>query len=98
MYFCFNDTATTEIYTLSLRDALPISRPPVTDPGGPADGGFPARDADPAQPSVTYGLAATSVPSASSLIRKSSNTLPATRCSSRRQAMASSRKIGRAHV
>src|SRR3712207_8904239 len=73
MYFCFNDTATTEIYTLSLRDALPISRPPVTDPGGPADGGFPARDADPAQPSVTYGLAATSVPSASSLIRKSSN-------------------------
>src|SRR3712207_7283073 len=23
--FCFNDTATTEIYTLSLRDALPIS-------------------------------------------------------------------------
>src|SRR3712207_8482563 len=26
MYFCFfNDTATTEIYTLSLHDALPIS-------------------------------------------------------------------------
>src|SRR3712207_7584190 len=25
--FFFNDTATTEIYTLSLRDALPISRP-----------------------------------------------------------------------
>src|SRR3712207_8346460 len=23
--FCFNDTATTEIYTLSLRDAVPIS-------------------------------------------------------------------------
>src|SRR6266571_7006078 len=23
-YFCFNDTATTEIYTLSLHDALPI--------------------------------------------------------------------------
>ena len=23
---CFNDTATTEIYTLSLRDALPISQ------------------------------------------------------------------------
>src|ERR1044071_6554176 len=23
--FCFNDTATTEIYTLSLHDALPIS-------------------------------------------------------------------------
>src|SRR5260221_8543098 len=26
--FFFNDTATTEIYTLSLHDALPISRPP----------------------------------------------------------------------
>src|SRR3712207_6936727 len=25
MLFCFNDTATTEIYTLSLHDALPIS-------------------------------------------------------------------------
>src|SRR3712207_8842355 len=24
MLFCFNDTATTEIYTLSLHDALPI--------------------------------------------------------------------------
>src|SRR3712207_8036032 len=24
MYVCFNDTATTEIYTLSLHDALPI--------------------------------------------------------------------------
>src|SRR3712207_9392328 len=26
MYFFFNDTATTEIYTLSLHDALPICR------------------------------------------------------------------------
>src|SRR3712207_7232194 len=33
--FFFNDTATTEIYTLSLHDALPISQtgPPRTDPG-----------------------------------------------------------------
>src|SRR2546429_6156372 len=32
IFFFFNDTATTEIYTLSLHDALPISileRPPV---------------------------------------------------------------------
>src|SRR3712207_6372284 len=29
MCFFFNDTATTEIYTLSLHDALPISRPPA---------------------------------------------------------------------
>src|SRR2546430_11345041 len=27
MFFFFNDTATTEIYTLSLHDALPISVP-----------------------------------------------------------------------
>src|SRR3712207_7495072 len=30
-YFFFNDTATTEIYTLSLHDALPIWK----DPGSP---------------------------------------------------------------
>src|SRR5690242_21826404 len=29
-FFFFNDTATTEIYTLSLHDALPISREPAT--------------------------------------------------------------------
>src|SRR2546429_2664222 len=27
-FFFFNDTATTEIYTLSLHDALPICKPP----------------------------------------------------------------------
>src|SRR2546426_6795749 len=36
-FFFFNDTATTEIYTLSLHDALPIFRqrhePPVSLPG-----------------------------------------------------------------
>src|SRR2546430_12184047 len=31
LFFFFNDTATTEIYTLSLHDALPIYLPP---PGG----------------------------------------------------------------
>src|SRR2546430_14666071 len=33
-FFFFNDTATTEIYTLSLHDALPIStnRPPISAP------------------------------------------------------------------
>src|SRR5258707_12661261 len=30
-YFFFNDTATTEIYTLSLHDALPISREKVAE-------------------------------------------------------------------
>src|SRR2546430_12007587 len=31
-FFFFNDTATTEIYTLSLHDALPISLPKVSEP------------------------------------------------------------------
>src|SRR5690348_18392177 len=31
-FFFFNDTATTEIYTLSLHDALPISRQGPGDP------------------------------------------------------------------
>src|SRR3712207_9414296 len=35
-FFFFNDTATTEIYTLSLHDALPISGEP-----GPAAGAEP---------------------------------------------------------
>src|SRR5438552_19153707 len=32
LFFFFNDTATTEIYTLSLHDALPISRKSVFPP------------------------------------------------------------------
>src|SRR5688572_32354868 len=34
-FFFFNDTATTEIYTLSLHDALPISSRAGTTPGCP---------------------------------------------------------------
>src|SRR3712207_7658100 len=36
-FFFFNDTATTEIYTLSLHDALPIYRKPcaIVVPNGP---------------------------------------------------------------
>src|SRR5690348_17833566 len=33
MFFFLDDPATTEIYTLSLHDALPISRTPVWTPG-----------------------------------------------------------------
>src|SRR5256885_9248446 len=36
-FFFFNDTATTEIYTLSLHDALPISRDRETERGEPAE-------------------------------------------------------------
>src|SRR6266702_980366 len=41
IFFFFNDTATTEIYTLSLHDALPIRRLPARPPddrGTPAAG------------------------------------------------------------
>src|SRR3989441_8665080 len=41
MFFFFNDTATTEIYTLSLHDALPISPPEVPRARAP---GRPGRD------------------------------------------------------
>src|SRR2546430_16299800 len=37
-FFFFNDTATTEIYTLSLHDALPISHPPARRAGPVAPG------------------------------------------------------------
>src|SRR3989441_12190186 len=40
-FFFFNDTATTEIYTLSLHDALPICAPPIPCDRPPGDG--PAR-------------------------------------------------------
>src|SRR3712207_7367279 len=36
--FFFNDTATTEIYTLSLHDALPIYPPPAREPALRAHG------------------------------------------------------------
>src|SRR2546430_10191585 len=47
-FFFFNDTATTEIYTLSLHDALPISRRSRrrysrTSRGGPRRGGRSTR-------------------------------------------------------
>src|SRR5258707_8191269 len=43
MFFFFNDTATTEIYTLSLHDALPIFRSPypVSEPAEITDGYWP---------------------------------------------------------
>src|SRR2546430_56183 len=47
-FFFFNDTATTEIYTLPLHDALPISRRPGA--GAPARDARPARRLEPALP------------------------------------------------
>src|SRR2546430_5642832 len=39
MFFFFNDTATTEIYTLSLHDALPISSSILNISGDDSDDG-----------------------------------------------------------
>src|SRR2546430_5707683 len=44
-FFFFNDTATTEIYTLSLHDALPISVARLAHRGGPVPA-QPARHAE----------------------------------------------------
>src|SRR3712207_7263073 len=44
MFFFFNDTATTEIYTLSLHDALPISR---SASRSPTSSSWPRRTARP---------------------------------------------------
>src|SRR5258707_11413449 len=64
LFFFFNDTATTEIYTLSLHDALPISYgeamyPGFVGVGEPMDcrdpvSGTPSERGDPNQP--TSGL------------------------------------------
>src|SRR2546422_6155971 len=43
VFFFFNDTATTEIYTLSLHDALPISRSRAPRAARPAPASAPRR-------------------------------------------------------
>src|SRR5438034_8169951 len=45
--FFFNDTATTEIYTLSLHDALPISRPSAPRPDPRRSRSAPSRPTAP---------------------------------------------------
>src|SRR5256885_9958800 len=54
VFFFFNDTATTEIYTLPLHDALPISRPASAGRGaaGVADGPDPAAEPELVRPAL----------------------------------------------
>src|SRR2546430_5914364 len=59
-FFFFNDTATTEIYTLSLHDALPIL---------PRDEAYCG--ATPTERSPFFGIAVSSMTSTASLDRKS---------------------------
>src|SRR6266446_8152733 len=53
-FFFFNDTATTEIYTLSLHDALP-SPPRTPWPQPPPRRSGPARSGGPARPAAAAG-------------------------------------------
>src|SRR2546427_11529558 len=60
LFFFFNDTATTEIYTLSLHDALPISvQAERQRPGGPGPAG-PGLRGDPLHLGVAAPLRAES--------------------------------------
>src|SRR5258708_31029539 len=59
MCFFFNDTATTEIYTLSLHDALPISRSCRQRKASP---GRPPREAEPEESSRELPAAKSFVP------------------------------------
>src|SRR3989454_7606059 len=54
-FFFFNDTATTEIYTLSLHDALPISclRPPRASPAGQQAGAGQDRPSEAGQVGIS---------------------------------------------
>src|SRR2546425_5307198 len=56
-FFFFNDTATTEIYTLSLHDALPISDAPHRD-AVPQSRQHGRRGVDPRQSARRRGLVA----------------------------------------
>src|SRR3989441_7177856 len=51
-FFFFNDTATTEIYTLSLHDALPISD--NSRPGLPPNAFTPRTDAQAVSPDAPF--------------------------------------------
>src|SRR6266571_1629876 len=50
VFFFFNDTATTEIYTLSLHDALPISDDRAAAPADHHRAGLAARGVAPHRP------------------------------------------------
>src|SRR3712207_8410775 len=62
LFFFFNDTATTEIYTLSLHDALPISGGPPRTSDSSSEAGV-----SPSEPEVSAGCSFTSSSGASSV-------------------------------
>src|SRR2546421_9478323 len=72
IFFFFNDTATTEIYTLSLHDALPICLGPVDRPGG---AGSPLRARSVPKKAMNVAWLATARPYAASAADRKSTRL-----------------------
>src|SRR5256885_10157695 len=85
MFFFFNDTATTEIYTLSLHDALPISAgavaEPVRDTADPQFGDRAGRRRD--RKSTRLNSSHLVISYAVFCLKKKKNTRQQRRCSSR---------------
>src|SRR2546430_14873734 len=82
-FFFFNDTATTEIYTLSLHDALPISSPAFHD-GNP-------RHASPSRPSQRRVHQAHQWPT----VERKSRHFPAPCCRLPRPPRSEERRVGK---
>src|SRR5260370_38882560 len=85
-FFFFNDTATTEIYTLSLHDALPIYRAPLPGPRAAQ-----ARE-------CLRGLLPLLLPPRDGGTRQADAFARQARCGARLHPGASRHQIGRAHV
>src|SRR5215208_7330287 len=88
VFFFFNDTATTEIYTLSLHDALPISVGPICTQllvpatGGAIDGPAPATALVAAAGASAAGADAAAGAAAGTAVPGDSSALPSVRAAS----------------
>src|ERR1041384_8849285 len=83
LFFFFNDTATTEIYTLSLHDALPISAEPAAGPA-PRRGGAGRHRAVPRSEEHTSELQSLAYLVCRLLLEKKNNLGPGSRGQERR--------------
>src|SRR2546428_8983677 len=83
-FFFFNDTATTEIYTLSLHDALPICRSTrrCARPSAPRSWAFRQSRCSPRSEEHTSELQSRSDLVCRLLLEKKKKTCPPTSCSS----------------
>src|SRR5271169_6946744 len=75
-FFFFNDTATTEIYTLSLHDALPIYFPSAGSDSGDASADRPNPGSDPDRKSTRLNSSHGSISYAVFCLKKKKHKLP----------------------